>query len=171
MDIRQSYVQMCRNFPGGIDALAAAMATPPAGLNNRIYEAKGQRMHVDTAMLMQQLSASTVFAQAVASASGGTFVPLPRVDLVEDESIEAKFNEVYGTVGQLFAEFRADITDGVIDEKERDRLVSKGEDLHRCAEELLALIFSVYCKHSKRVQGVRVIGGTDVAGGRANGTR
>jgi len=60
---------------------------------------------------------------------------------IESDSIQTKFNEIYADVGELFNEYRADIgNDGVIDDEEMERLDKIAADLHKKAEELMALM-------------------------------
>lgn len=121
-------------------------------LENRIYERKGQRLHVETALQMQKFSGKTFFAEAIATASGGTFVALPQIEVIENDSIQSKFNETYAELGLLFNTFVAASEDGMIDDKERAQLMALGEDMHRKTEQLLGLMFKVYCPISKTVK-------------------
>ena len=143
---------MIRAFNGGWDAIAPALGMTRNALQNRIYENQGQRLHVETALAMQAFSGTTHFAEAVATASGGTFVMLPHVDHIENDSIQSKFNETYAELGLLFSTFAAAAEDGVIDDKERRELERLGEDMHRKTEQLLGLMFNVYCKKTKTVR-------------------
>ena len=152
MEIRQAYLAMIRAFNGGWDAIAPALGMSRDSLENRIYERKGQSVLVETALQMQQFSGTTHFAEAVATASGGTFVMLPHVDHIENDSIQSKFNETYAELGLLFSTFAAAAEDGVIDDKERRELERLGEDMHRKTEQLLGLMFNVYCKKTKTIK-------------------
>lgn len=146
MEIRKSYLAMIKEFGGGADAMAAALAMSKAALHNRIYEIKGQGILVDTAMQMQALSRSTHFAEAVASESGGVFVKLPDPDEIDREELLVKFNELYGHLGDLSTKFKDSISDNEIDKKERKALQSLGHEIHQTIEELLALTFVIYCQ-------------------------
>lgn len=149
MEIRKSYLAMIKEFGGGSDAMAAALAMSKAALHNRIYEIKGQGILVDTAMQMQSLSRSTFFAEAIATESGGVFVKLPDAGDVDREALLLKFNDLYTHLGDLSAKFKASISDDEIDKKERKALQSVGQEIHKTIEELLALTFVVYCQHDE----------------------
>lgn len=48
--IRASYQSMCRSVNGGWSAMAASVSLSKDGLENRIYERKGQSVDVHLAM-------------------------------------------------------------------------------------------------------------------------
>ena len=146
MEIRKSYLAMIKEYPGGWDAMSAALGMSRDALENRIYERKGQSVLVETALQMQQFSGSTHFAESVAQLSGGVFMRLPeRSDQGRDELL-AKFNELYSELGDLSGKFREYVKDDEIDRKERADLTDVGQHIHRKVEELLALTFHIYCK-------------------------
>lgn len=147
MEIRKSYLRMIRAFPGGWDAMAAALGMSRDALENRIYERKGQSILAETGLQMQQFSETTHFAEAIAQASGGVFLRLPSVDEDCDrEELLAKFNDLYAHLGDLSTTFKKSITDNEIDKDERAKLSDVGQDIHRTVEELLALTFQIYCR-------------------------
>ena len=136
---------MIRAFSGGWDAMSAALGMTRTALENRIYEYKGMRLHVHTALEIQRIAGTTHFAEAIASASGGTFVQLPPVDELDNDSIHAAFNETYEELGHMFRCFREITEDGVIDESERARMQQIGRQMHKRTEALMGLMFAVYC--------------------------
>lgn len=137
---------MIKAYPGGWDAMAAALGMTRDALENRIYERKGQSVLVETAKQMQLFSATTHFAEAVAHESGGVFMRLPdRSDQDHDELL-AKFNELYAKLGDLSTKFRDSVRDNEIDRREKQDLSDIGQEIHRTVEELLALTFQVYCR-------------------------
>lgn len=144
MTIRKAYQDMIRVL--GVPDTAMLMEMTESALDNRVYERKGQAFTVRESLRMQQISGTTRFAEEVAVASGGTFVKLPEVDHVDNESLLAKFNLLYAQVGELSSEFAADTKNGEIEPDERVRLEAIGKRLHRSVEELLALTFQVYCR-------------------------
>lgn len=152
MDIRKAYLAMIKRFPGGWDAIAAALGMSRDALENRIYERKGQSVLVETAMQLQAFSGTRLFAESIAVASGGTYVELPHIDHIDNDFIQAKFNETYAELGLLFSTFTAAISDGEIDGAERVKLELQGEHMHRKTEELLGLMFRVYCPHTKSLK-------------------
>lgn len=149
MEIRKAYLQMIKAYPGGWDAISAALGTYRGSLENRIFERRGQTLSVETALQLQEFSDTTLFAQAVASVSGGTFVKLPSVEHVGNDNLLVKSNELHAELGQLFQEFNDAIkNDGRIDDDEQKKLSHIGEDIHRTMEELLALMFRLYCRRT-----------------------
>lgn len=144
--IRKSYLGMIKSFPGGWDAIAAALGMSRNALENRIYETKRQSMTVDTALLMQKMTGSTLFAEAVAASSGGAFVKLP-ADLSDgNEVLAKKFRDIYVRLGTFAAHFEEATADEVIDARERAYLDADMDGLQRALSELMALTIRVYCE-------------------------
>lgn len=144
--VRQAYLAMVHEFPGGWDAMAAALGKTRPALQNRIYELKGQHMGIHDALMMQQLSGTHHFAASVAQESGGVFVLLPEPATTGREDLLAAFNRLYQELGDLSSRFNAATADGEIDARERLDLTENGHRLHAVLEQLLALSFAVYCK-------------------------
>lgn len=146
MDIRQSYLSMIRAFPGGWDAIVGALGMSRDALENRIYERKGQGVLVETALQIQKFSDTTFFAEAVATASGGTFVKLPDVD-VDNDDLMKKFNKLYEELGIFSRDFNESIRDDdEIDRREKALLEADAARMHKALAELLALMFRVYMR-------------------------
>jgi hypothetical protein len=146
VEIRKAYLAMIKAFPGGWDAIAAALGFTRDALENRIYERKGQGLLVDTAMQMQATTGTTHFAQAVAQASGGYFVPMPAGGEHDRQELLAKFNELYAKLGELSVTFKDAIEDDEIKPHERAALNSVGQQIHASVEGLLGLTFQIYCR-------------------------
>jgi hypothetical protein len=152
MDVRSAVLKMIASVNGSWSVAAAYLGMTENSLRNRAYETKGQALSTYDKLSLQQLSGTTLFAEAVAAESGGTFVKLPDIGDVENDSIQAMFNQNYAELGAMFSTFTAAIVDGEIDEKERAQLQGQGEQLHRKTEMLLALMFSVYCRRTNTVK-------------------
>lgn len=146
MEIKKAFLSMIKAFPGGWDAMAAALGMSKDALENRIYERKGQSVLVETALQMQSFSSTTHFAEAVAQVSGGVFMKLPEHGDHDREELLSKFNELYGELGELSIKFKTSIEDGEIDRRERADLSDVGQHIHRTVEELLTLTFQIYCR-------------------------
>lgn len=146
MALRNAYLAMCRAFPGGAEAMAAAIGMPSAAaLNNRMYEVKGQRVHVDTALAMQAASRTTLFAEAIARESGGTFVALPHIDEeIDNDELLKKFSQIVEQSGRLARVHTDAIEDGVLDDEELALLRKVADTIHQRVEELLAVTVRVY---------------------------
>lgn len=144
--LRTAYQQMCRTMPGGWPAMAAALGYTKDGLENRVYERKGQAIDVHTAMQMQAMSESTLFAEAIAADSGGVFIPLPTVDAVDDEEIQALYMALVDEVGKLAREWREATRDGEVDAKERKRLDGIRQAICTRAVQMNELTFKVFCR-------------------------
>ncbi len=162
MDLRSAVVKMIATISGKWVVAAAHLGMTENALKNRAYETKGQSLSTDDALALQQLSGTTLFAEAIASMSGGTFVKLPCIGEMENDSIQQLFNQNYVEIGRLFDAFTAAVADGVIDDRERTQIEMHGEELHRKTETLLALMFSVYCR---RTSTVRMMQAPEVANG------
>ena len=145
MKIKKSYLGMIKAFPGGWDAIAAALGMSRNGLENRVYERKGQGVTVDTALQLQAFSGTTLFAEAVAASSGGAFVKLPEDICDGNEALAIKFRDIYVRLGVFASHFEEATADEVIDPRERACLDADIDGLQRGLSELMALTIRVYC--------------------------
>ncbi|MDC7699566.1 YmfL family putative regulatory protein [Vogesella indigofera] len=144
--LRTSYQQMCRAMPGGWAAMAAALGLSKDGLENRVYERKGQEITVHQAMQMQAMSGTSLFAEAVAADSGGVFIPLSQVDGVDDEEIQALYMALVEEVGKLAREWREATRDGEVCKKERARLDAIRMAICTKATQMNDLTFKVFSR-------------------------
>jgi hypothetical protein len=147
VSLRKAYQSMIKAI--GLPDMAMLMEMSESSLDNRVYERKDQQFTVRQALRMQDISKSTFFAEAVAVESGGTFVKLPDMDHIDNDSLLAKFNELYAEIGQLSAEFAEATKDGEIDDREQARLDAEGADVCRTVQELLVLSYRVYRRDGK----------------------
>lgn len=152
MDVREAYLAMIKAMPGGWGAMCGALAMTRDAVENRVYERKGQGVLVETALAMQSFSGTSMFAEAIATASGGTFVKLPDDLGEENEVLMLKFQKLYAELGQFSADFTAAVADEKIDGAERRKLEADGARLHKVVAELLALIIRIYCPNGGRDQ-------------------
>lgn len=146
MEIKRAYLGMIKAFNGGWDAMCGALGMTRSQLENRIYERKGQGVDVELAMQMQKFSGTTMFAEAVAASSGGTFVKLPEIDGIDNEALLVKFNQLHSKLGLLSQRFGEYTADGEVESRERADLLGIGGEVHKTLEELLAITFKVYCR-------------------------
>ncbi len=144
MEIRAAHIGMIKAYPGGWDAMAAALGMSRPALQNRLYECKGQGLLGETSMQMQAFSRTTLYAEAVATASGGTFVLLPDVGECGNDALLRKFQELYKDLGTFSAHFAEATADDVIDASERKLLAADGARLHRVIAQIQALALKVY---------------------------
>lgn len=142
--MRRAHVEMIKAYPGGWEAMAAALGMSRMGLENRLYERKGQSLHGQTSMQIQAFSGTTLYAEAVAIASGGTFVLLPDVGECGNDAVLRKFQELYKELGTFSADFASATADDVIDAGEQKILAADGARLHRVIAQLQALALKVY---------------------------
>lgn len=143
MDLLAAYQEMIKVH--GWTGTAATLGMSRSALEARVYEVKGSGMRVTTALTIQSYAESTHFAEAVAQASGGTFVKLPADLSAGNEVLMAKFQELYVELGILSRDFAEATANDEIDSTERKLLEADGARLHKVLAELLALSFRVYC--------------------------
>lgn len=134
---------MIRAYPGGWDAMAAALGMTRMALENRLYERKGQAVLTETAMVMQSLSGTTFFADAVAQESGGVFISIERFDGIADIELLDAYMAVVEASGKFAADFRESFKDGVIKREELDRMREDIRAQQAREMELLARIESM----------------------------
>jgi hypothetical protein len=144
VDIRESYLGMIRAMSGGWGAMCGALAMTRDAVENRIYERRGQGLLVETAMNMQSFSGTTLFAEAIATASGGTFVKLPDDIECVNEEIGKKWRMLYVEFGTLARHFEDATADGVISDREQAQLDADEARAHRVLAELMALTKRVF---------------------------
>jgi hypothetical protein len=144
MEMRKAHVDMIKAYPGGWDAMAAALGMSRASLENRLYERKGQGLLGDTSLQIQAFSGTTLYAEAVATASGGTFVLLPDVGECGNDAVLRKFQELYADLGTFSAHFAEATADDVINAAERKILASDVARLHRVIAQIQELAIKVY---------------------------
>jgi hypothetical protein len=144
VDLLSCYQEMIKVH--GWNGTAATLGMNKSQLEARVYEVKGSGMRVDTALLIQTYSGTSHFAQAVAAATGGVFVQLPEGEGVTGEELQAKFHELYVELGRLSATYTAAVADGEIDHRERGDLEEIGQQMHKTTQELMALMFQIYCR-------------------------
>jgi len=143
-DYTQSYKDMITVH--GWNGTAATLGMKRSSLEARVYELGGHGMRVETAMMVQAYSGTTLFAQAVAAASGGVFIELPTAGPLDGEELEAKFHELYAVLGDLSREYRAAIEDNEINARERAKLQRIEGAMHKTMKELMTTMFRVYCR-------------------------
>lgn len=144
MDLLSAYQEMIKVH--GWTGTAATLGMSRSALEARVYEVKGSGMRVETALLIQAHAGTTHFAQAVAAASGGVFIQLPEGEGVSGEELHGKFHELYVELGRLSATYTAAIADGEINRREREDLEEVAQQMHKTTQELMALMFQIYCR-------------------------
>jgi hypothetical protein len=146
MGIRDSYVEMISKFTDGWQGACKVLGFTRPALTNRVYGNKGSTMSVELAMTMQALSDTTLFAEAIAEASGGTFVRLPETDIADDDELQGKFHALYAELGRLSQAYTAAAADGEIDKRERAELSLISNNIHKTMRELMGVMFRLYCR-------------------------
>jgi hypothetical protein len=144
MDMLIAYQEMIRVH--GWNGTAATLGMTKSALEARVYEVKGSGMRVDTALLIQSYAGTKHFAQAVAAASGGVFVDLPDAESAHGEDLENKFHELVCELGDLSKTYGDAKKDGEIDARERAALENISQQMHKTLQELMGLMFQVYCR-------------------------
>jgi len=155
MELRSAVLKTIEAVQGGWTVAAAHLGMSVNVLRNRAYETKGQSLSTEHKLALQDVSGKNYIIEALCTASGGTFVKLPDVEQVDNESIQLMFNQLYGEIGDHFKLFMEAITDdGVIDSRERKDLEAHGAVLHRKIEELQALMFAAYGRNVTSIREV-----------------
>lgn len=145
MSIRKAIIEDVDAFVGGRAALATALGMASVNaFNNRLYELKGQKFDFDTPLIIQQLSGTTHYAQAVAAESGCVLVKLPHVEVNDRQDLLSKFVETIAKIGELSSDFNKFTGKGELTEAECEVLRADGQKVHREIEELLGLAMHLY---------------------------
>lgn len=146
MELLDAYKAMINSVKRTWDGMSAELGMTTSALRNRVYGVKGQALSVNDSLEMQTISGRTDFAEAIAQASGGTFVKLPTVEDVCNVSLLSKFNELHAELGTLSARFAEYTKDDELNDRECTNLKAIGDEIHKTMEELLALTFKIYRK-------------------------
>ncbi|MCG8998417.1 YmfL family putative regulatory protein [Laribacter hongkongensis] len=150
MDIlRESYKRMCCSVNGGWAAMAAALGLTKNALENRVYERTGQSVDVDLAMNMQATSGTTLFAEAVARESGGVFVSLPPVEVVDNEEIQLLYMQAVEEIGNLAHCWRKVTADNVVTPAERREMEDIQRRLVQKTQQMNTLTFRLFCEEAR----------------------
>lgn len=144
MSLKKAFQKMIQVL--GIADTATLMEMTESALDNRVHERKGQQFTVRQALRLQDISQTTVFAEEIASMSGGTFVKLPDLGHVDNMSLLAKFNDMHAKLGLLSQKYGEYTADDELDKRERADLSAIADEIHRTMEEFLALSFRVFGK-------------------------
>lgn len=144
MDFLKAYQEMIKVH--GWAGTAATLGMAKSALEARVYEIKGSGMRVDTAMLIQAHAGTTHFAQAVAHATGGVYIDLPKAECAHEEDLESKFHDLVIVLGNLSKTSCEAKRDGEIDARERAHLEDIAQQMHKTLQELMGLMFQVYCR-------------------------
>lgn len=146
--MRHVYLQMIKAVDGGWPVMAAALGMSRDALENRIYERKGQTVSSELALQMEKVSKTTLYAEEVARLAGGCFIQMPGLVVHDNDELLAKFMAINTELGHMAAEFKEAVKDNEIDASERRTLEEDAQKMHRSVQELLALMFSIYCRHT-----------------------
>lgn len=130
--------------------MATALGMTRDALSNRVYERRGQAVRTQHSMEMQQFTGTTLFAQAIATLSGGVFVPLIEPGSVDREDLHSKFQELWSRLGELSRAYTEYTQDNHIDPREKADLQRISNEIHRTMQELMALMFQIYCQPDGR---------------------
>jgi exoribonuclease II len=142
--LRKAFQEMTKVH--GIADTAVLMEMSESSVDNRIYERKGQEFTVRQALRLQDISKTTFFAEVIAKMSGGTFVRLPEIGEIDNQSLLSKFMELQTELGTLSEEFTKAIKNDEIDQGERRTLESIADEMHKTINELTGLMFRIYCR-------------------------
>jgi hypothetical protein len=142
--LKDAYKEMAAKR-GGLDEMARDLGMSRSSLDSRIHYKKGQAVSVEDSLTMQTLSDTTLFAEAIAELSGGTFVKLPDAEDCNEE-LSGKFIELTIELGQLSEAYREAAKDGEITKKEKLQIIKIKNDILRTTQTLTALMFRVHCK-------------------------
>ncbi|MET3135286.1 hypothetical protein AAKU55_005594 [Oxalobacteraceae bacterium GrIS 1.11] len=146
MELRSAILKIIGAINGSWDVASAYVGLTPAALRNRAYEVKGQALSTEHSLALQALSQTTYFAEAIAAASGGTFVKLPTDLSLDNELLNKKFHDLYAELGTFSQHFTEATADDEIDKRERADLTAIADEMHKTISELLALTFRIYCR-------------------------
>ncbi|MEB7891000.1 DNA-binding protein [Hafnia alvei] len=127
------FVDVCRemitDLDGGYAEAAKWLKTSEDGIFNRLKELKGQVMPLGFAMVLQSASGTPRLAREIAYRSGGSFVPNPKLEEIDDIELGRLFRNIAVVMGDLANTYDEIAEDGVIDDEEKKRFLEVGMQL------------------------------------------
>ncbi len=115
--------KMCKSVRGGVATVAREMDISYPSLKNRLNGHNGQKISIEQALEMQDITGSSEFAKAVAHESGGVFIKLPEVGVdITEEDINRNAMLAAEKLGKIFAQIREFSANGQLDDWELDEI-------------------------------------------------
>lgn len=130
--MKKTIIEMIEKCNGGKAAVAGFLGLSEAGLNNRLYQTKGQRFTTEELIAIQQEFGVTDFTQELCRQVGGVFVPLPNADELDSVEIAEIQRHELSVRGLLFVELEKALADGEISAEE-EMLIRKILNKHLSA--------------------------------------
>lgn len=99
---------------GGYSEAAEILDVTEDAVHNRLRSGGDQLFPIGWSLVLQQAAGSNHIATAIAKTSGGVFVPLPDVELVDYGDINQRLLEAIERITRYSQQVRAAIEDGVV---------------------------------------------------------
>ncbi|MFK3934020.1 YmfL family putative regulatory protein [Pantoea agglomerans] len=134
---------------GGYAEAAEILDVTENVIFNRLRAGGDQLFPIGWSLLLQHAAGSHHIATAIAKTSGGVFVPLPDVELVDYGDINQRLLEAIEQITRYSQQVRAAIEDGLVEPHEREVI---NEELHRAITKLqehTTLVYKVFCTPEK----------------------
>jgi hypothetical protein len=110
---------MCRAFPGGRSALAAALGMELETFTNNLYEKNGCRFfEIEELEAMEDLTGTTLLAEYFARRRGGMYVDIPKFEELDQVELFQRGVMAGAERGRVDLIIQEAIKDGFIDESE-----------------------------------------------------
>ncbi|HGM6763779.1 YmfL family putative regulatory protein [Serratia sp. CY50710] len=132
-------------LPGGYAEAAQWLGVTEDALFNRLRPNSNQIFPIGWFMVLQRAGGNTHFADAVSRQSRSVNVPLPEVEDVDRDDINAKLMEAIEYIGKHSELVRKFTEDGEIDAVERKALDANTYRLMATFQEHILLLYSVFC--------------------------
>lgn len=133
----------------GRKEIVGGTGTSETSLQNRLRGDGDQIFPLGWTVLLDQVSGTHHFADAVARVYGGVFVPHPDIEKVENADISQKLLEAVEEVGIYSRKSREAAGDGVIDLQERKEIEAKFDQAITRMQEHKVLLCRVFCPPEK----------------------
>ncbi|WP_033782688.1 YmfL family putative regulatory protein [Pantoea sp. 9140] len=134
---------------GGYSEAAEILDVTEDAVHNRLRSGGDQLFPIGWSLVLQQAVGSHHIVTAIAKTSGGVFMPLPDVELVDYGDINQRLLEAIEQITRYSQQVRAAIEDGVVEPHEREII---DEELHRAITKLqehTTLVYRVFCAPEK----------------------
>lgn len=144
--MKQTIIEMIADCPGGKSAVAGFLGLTEQGLNNRLYQTKGQQFKTEELIAIEQEFGVSHWSDEINRQLGKVAFSLPSDDELDAVALAELQLQELAKRGVLFAELEKALADGAISQDEAD-ILTKLLTRSQCATaKVIAATVALYRK-------------------------
>lgn len=121
--LKQVVKDMCKEIPGGREAMAGALGMNLTTFNNNLYEKNGCRFfEIHELEAMEDIAGNSLLADYFARRRGALLVDIPKFDDLDQVELFTKSVQTAAMRGHVDQIIQQALEDSVIDEKEAEEI-------------------------------------------------